>query len=259
MAGFVCIYYGNTGSSWLVAALGSSPRVLVPGFEPLESWAWKAPAEERLDWLRTALRPPAERSGPDFDGWKEKLRASPQVGDELDKTTFEIVGFKMNDLAMSFTGEVARAVADSGARVIFLTRRNRIKHALSLYRYHEEEKSQFGGDGINRPTKLHLRKFAKWVDESQRLHSEATRIRSELSKWADEDLISDVAYEEFLDDDGKMETLERLCSFLGIPTVDPAQGRFGKATPDSLRSAVINYNRLWLRYRSSEFAEHFDD
>ena len=108
MAGLVCIYYGNTGSTWLIQLLGASPQVLIPGFERIEGWAWDAPAGERVDWLRTALMPPANRDGDTYDVWVTVLQASPQVMEALNsKPNFEHVGFKMNGLAVLFTRDVA--------------------------------------------------------------------------------------------------------------------------------------------------------
>ena len=126
MAGFVCIYYGNTGSSWLLEALGSSPDVLVPGFEPLENWAWKADDEAKLEWLETAMSPPQARSGSEYEAWVSALQASPQVSGDLVKPSFTRVGFKMKDLAAFEPEAVADVLQRTGSKVILLTRQNRI-------------------------------------------------------------------------------------------------------------------------------------
>lgn len=50
METFLLVYYGNTGSSWLIQALGSAPAVFVPGFEPLEKGPGKSPIQSA--WTR---------------------------------------------------------------------------------------------------------------------------------------------------------------------------------------------------------------
>lgn len=260
MAGFVCIYYGNTGSSWLLDALAASPQVLVPGFEPVEGWAWDAPHDERVEWVRTALDAPPERQGARYDTWVEALRASPQVDVVPNKPGFERVGFKMNDLAVFATEATVDALADSGAKAIVLTRENRIKHALSLYRYHEEGKSQFGENkGERPPSKVGVRAFDRWVKESQRLHGEALRVRAALVDRLGPEKVTDLAYEEFSSEEGKQGTIDRLAAFLGIEPIELTEGRFKKATSDDLRSAIVNYDTLRLRYALSPLRSYFRD
>ena len=249
MAGLVCIYYGNTGSTWLIRLLGASPQVLVPGFEPIEGWAWDAPAGERVDWLRTALMPSANRDGDAYDVWVTALQASPQVMEVPNsKPNFEHVGFKMNGLAVLFTRGVADVLQETKAKAIILTRENRIKHALSVYCYHEEKKSQFGGAGVKPPSRVRLRAFHRWVKESQRFHTDLLRVRESLVDILGSDQVAFLSYEEFTAEEGKRRTLDRLCGFLGVEPIKLVEGPFTKATSDDLRSAVVNYYLLRLRY-----------
>lgn len=257
MSGFVCIYYGNTGSSWLLNTLGTSPQIMVPGFEPVEGWAWKAPIEERVEWMSTALNPPPERSGPVFEKWIAALRESPQVKELSDKPTFEQVGFKMNDLAVFAIDAVVDVLEGAEARAIVLSRENRIKHALSLYRYHEESKSQFGGKGYRPPSKVDLKLFDKWVQESVRLHTRSLDAKEKLLDRLRPDRVAELSYEEFTTEEGKRRTIDRLTDFLGVEPMELKEGPFVKATPDDLRSAVVNYNILRLRYLLTPMRTYF--
>ncbi len=257
MAGFVCIYYGNTGSSWLLDALGDSPLVCVPGFEPLEQWAWNVPAAERLAWLETALTPPDDRSGSAYDQWLAALRASPQVERDPDDRRFVHTGLKMNDLAVTDTESVLDVLDRSGAKVIHLVRDNRLKHTLSMYRYHDEAKSQFHGLDRYAPTTVHFRLFQQWLAESERLHTQALATRQQCLDRLGEERVFLLSYEEFFDEEGKRRTLDRLAGFLAIPS-DFGDGRFTKATPDSLRDAIANYRIFWLRYRFTKYGEFLD-
>jgi hypothetical protein len=258
MAGFVCIYYGNTGSSWLLDALDASPDVWVPGFEPTEGWAWDTTADEHLEWLETVLSPPTERSGPNFEAWLNQLRKSPQVTDGPDDAGFTLTGLKMNDLAANETEAVVDIVGRTGSKVIHLVRENRLKHALSLYRYHDEDKSQFHGMDEYEPTQIEFKRFAGWLKESERLHDLGVKIGELCDQRLDKDRVFHLSYEEFTDDEGKDLALKRLATFLDISHRSFSDGRYSKATPDSLSTAIANYRPFRLRYRLTEHAQHLD-
>ncbi|HKZ25504.1 MAG TPA: hypothetical protein VJ398_06905 [Acidimicrobiia bacterium] len=49
---FVVVYYGNTGSTWLVETLSTSPEVLVPAFEPLEQCPLCQPRVRQIELLK---------------------------------------------------------------------------------------------------------------------------------------------------------------------------------------------------------------
>ena len=257
MAGFVCIYYGNTGSSWLLSALASARDVYMPGFEPVERWAWDVDSDQRLDWLEIALSPPVDRVGAEYRSWLDALRASPQVKHEPMNPNFTLTCLKVSDLAVTDTQKTIDVIDRTGAKVIHLVRNNRLKHALSLYRYHDEQKSQFGGQDKYAPTKVDSIKFEKWVRESTRLHTQAMSVREICLEQLGSDRVFPLAYEEFLVDEDKREVLARIAEFFGI-TGDFDEGKFSKATPDSLRDAISNYSAFWLRQRFSKY-RHFLD
>ena len=255
---FVIIYYGNTGSSWLVQTLGSAPGVLIPAFEPLESWVWKAGPEEKLAWLRNAFSPPREREGPELDTWIADLARSPQFS-KLPTIDFSTVGLKMSWSAVTDTGALLTLLEEKGTKLVFLERGNRIKHALSLYRYHEEEKSQFELAGVRPPSKVKFDRFEHWVKDSIRLHEELTAFRTKALATLSPGSLTTVAYEEFVTSEGKVAVIDRLAGFLGIESPSLEASHFEKATPDDIRSAVLNFNRLRRRYRRTPLAEYFED
>jgi hypothetical protein len=257
MAGFVCIYYGNTGSSWLMSALSESPQIHVPGFEPIETWAWDAPVAERLAWLAKMLSPPVERSGDEYRRWLAALRASPQVTKDPVDPGFTLTGIKMTDLPATDTAAVLDVLEETGSKVIHLTRANRLKHALSLYRYHDEDKSQFHGKDDYSPTKVEFRRFRDWLEESERLHQQGVRIGEQCAYVLGADRVFELAYEEFTDAAGKRQVLDRLATFLGIPA-EFGSGEYAKATPDSLSEAISNYGVFRLRHRFTRYSGLLD-
>jgi hypothetical protein len=70
------------------------------------------------------------------------------------------------------------------------------------------------------------------------------------------DQITTVAYEDLVSEHGKKETISHLCSFLGVDRAGLQPSSVGKATPDDLQDAVINFRRLVRRYRSTPFGVH---
>lgn len=257
MRSFILAYYGNTGSSWLIQMLGSAPNVHVPAFEPVEPWAWKVDEEARLRWIRNAFTPPPERSGAAFDAWVEGLAASPQF-DKLLKTEFDTIGFKMTSDAFSDEEPFLDMCRELGTKLVFLHRNNRIKHALSLYRYHEEEKSQFHEGGVKPPSKVRLRTFDHWVERSAFMHDKHMGFRADAAGYLGGDQVMEVAYEDFVDSEGKKATLTTIGAFLDLDP-DGFQGAiFEKATPDDLSTAVVNYGKLKRHYRKSDYARFFD-
>ena len=255
---FVLIYYGNTGSSWLIQTLGSAPGVLIPAFEPVEGWAWKGSDHEKLEWIRAALTPPAEREGPALDAWVKKLAASPQFTG-LPATDFDKVGFKMNGLSIRDQAALLGLFAEEGTKVIFLERDNRLKHALSLYRYHEESKSQFELAGVRPPTKVDFRKFERWLKDSHRLHSNQRAFRGLAVSTLAWDQMIDVTYEDFVSTDGKAAVIDRLAGFLGLDRGAMWESGFAKATPDGLEEAIVNYGRFRRRFIRTPLEVYLDD
>lgn len=255
---FAVVYYGNTGSSWLVQTLGSSPGVLIPAFEPLESWAWKAGADEKLAWLRAAFSPPFEGEGPAREAWIAELSRSPQF-QKLPRDNFSTVGLKMSWSAVPDTGALLNLLGEKGTRLVFLERSNRIKHALSLYRYHEEKKSQFELAGVRPPSKVDFKRFEHWVQDSIRLHAELEAFRDRALEALGPDVLTTVEYEDFVSPEGKVAVIDRLAGFLEIEPPSLNASHFEKSTPDDLRSAIVNYERLRRRYRRTTLAVHFEE
>ena len=256
---FAVVYYGNTGSSWLLETLGTAPGVVIPAFEPLESWAWAVDSQVKLGWLRNAFSPPEEREGEGFERWVEGLAQSPQF-EQLPTKSFSTVGLKMTWNAIPDTAGLLDCLLELGTKLVFLDRNNRIKHALSLYRYHEETKSQFGGGaGVRPPSKVKLRRFDYWVEESIRLHDELNEFRSQAGAVLPADASTTVAYEDFVTPAGKAAVLEHLAGFLDFDLNQIAHSGFQKATPDDLQSALLNYQQVFRRYRRTPLAVYFED
>ena len=258
MRSFLLVYYGGTGSSWLLHSLGSVPRVLVPASEPLEAWAWDADDDQKLAWLAAALAPPQPDDVPGIERWVDALCRAPQV-EGLAKRNFDTVGFKLSLEAIADHDRLLEVLGASNTRLVFLERANRIKHALSLYRSHEQQKDQFHDEGQQEPTRVKLRRFHRWVEVSVAAHRTSVAFRSRCLPVLGETRIHTVFYEELLDDAGKAAVIDRLAGFIGL---DPAKVRpssYRKATPDDLATAIVNYRAVERRYAGGPLAGFFTD
>jgi hypothetical protein len=258
MRSFLLVFYGNTGSSWLIQTIGSPASVYIPGFEPLEKWAWETTDAERIDWMRAIFSPPDDRHGDGYATWLEDVGRNPNFQVPRNPE-FSVAGFKMHSHTIDDHAALLKTLLDLESQVIVLKRTNRIKHALSLYRYHEEGKSQFDKSGVRPPSEVDLQVFDRWVRESVALHRQSETFWQEAVDMLGEQALARVDYEEFIDEAGKADTMARLATFLDIDGLSYASSPFKKATPDSLEAAVINYDALVEQYSGTSFERFLTD
>lgn len=187
------------------------------------------------------------------------MYASPQV-DRDPPSDFEIVGLKLTIDAVKKWDSLSEVFQSAGTRLVFLRRRNRLKHALSLYRHHEEDKSQFKFEGQLPASKLDLRRFDKWLRKSVELHDESLAEQASWEARTGPDRALALYYEEFVDEEGKKATVKQVCQFIGADCSHmPFSSYYRKATPDSLADSVTNYRELADRYITTEFGKYLYD
>jgi hypothetical protein len=247
--GFICLFYGGTGSSWLLNTLGTSPEVVIPAYEPLEWMHWDADDATKQAWVDVALDVPDYADERAVASWKAELRASPQFVD-FDPKPFRVSGFKMTPEAVSDVDSLLSTVDARDGKLLAIGRRDRVKHALSLYRAHEEDKHQFHGQGLLPPTRVKRRLFSKWLRYSRRVHNALTAF-TEVGRRLGPGQQLTIDYEDFVTDGGKTVTIDRVARFLGVDPGSMRWSTYRKATPDDLATAVENYAELerWLRRR----------
>ena len=128
-----------------------------------------------------------------------------------------------------------------------------------MYRYHEESKSQFELAGVRPPSRVRWKRFDYWLQDSIRLHTDSEVFKSQALSTLGPAAITTVQYEEFVGAEGKAEVIDRLARFLEVEPPSLDSSHFQKATPDDLRSAVLNYERLRRRYRRTPLAVYFEE
>lgn len=253
---FLGIYYGGTGSSWLLNTLASSPRIMIAGYEPLEWMHWKVDEATRLAWVRIAWNPPERPDRVAMAAWYEELATNPQYVD-TDKPNLEGVGFKMSAPAIENHRELLRIADESESIVLAMVRRNRVKHALSLYRAHEEDKHQFHDQGLMEPSTIAPRTFRKWLRQSSADHEAAMTFVAKARSALGADRVVEIAYEDFVDDAGKASTVASLADVFGLDAATLSYSKYRKSTPDSLSDAITNYEQLARQFRSSKYRDDF--
>lgn len=236
----------------------NAPGVWIPGFEPLERHHWKAPDEEKAAWLASALsdRPQAE---PDRLSWLQDLNRSPQV-DREPPDEYNLVGLKLTLDAVRNWNSLSEVFLAAGTKLIFLRRRNRLKHALSLYRHHEEDKSQFKFEGQLPASKLDLKRYDKWLRKSDDLHTESLEEQAAWEASAGDSRALALDYEDFVDDEGKKRTIKAVCGFIGADCSGMSfSSYYRKATADSLADSITNYREFADRYITTGFGRFLYD
>lgn len=254
---FIIVYYGGTGSSWLVNVLGSIPKVLIPAYEPVENWHWKDAQAEKLAWLRHALGGPADDDPAEVASWVEGLEESPQF-QRLGRRRFTSVGFKMTESAIADRAALLYLLDELGTRLVVLERHNRIKHALSLYRSHEEKKNQFRYQDLAPASTVELATFDGWVAHADGWARRTAVFREQAADRLGADRVLPVTYEDLVTEEGKAATLRLVCDFLGLDAAAiRADGGYRKVTPDDLRSSIVNYDEVRAHFAKTAFASDF--
>lgn len=196
--------------------------------------------------------PPADR-----DDWVAALSRSPQF-QGLSAGEFSVVGLKMTPEAISGHDALLDLFSRHGTTLVFLTRVNRVKHALSLYRMHEEQRDQFNLERAAAPTRLRMRTFDRWLAYAEAWHELLGAFRRRAAQRLDPEALVDVTYESFAGDEGKGRVVAELCTVLGLDPSTVTHSRYRKATPDRIGDAVVNYRRLCRRLRGTRYEAFLD-
>lgn len=156
----------------------------------------------------------------------------------------------MSPHAVSDVDSLLSTVDARDGKLLAIGRRDRVKHGLSLYRAHEEDKHQFHREGLLPPTRLKRRSFSKWLRHSRDVHNALTAFMEAGRRLGPGRQLT-IDYEDFVTDEGKTATIDLVAGFLGVDPGSMQWSTYRKATPDELAIAVENHDELerWLRRR----------
>jgi LPS sulfotransferase NodH len=226
---FIIFFQGRSGSTYLVEALDSHPRIRCE-IEQLVGLR-KTGADGQLKWIEKFF---AGEEGPRVSaiGFKTKL------DDMLDKDA------------------IADLLRRVDAKVILLSRLNVMKMIVSWFnseRLYEAtgEWNQYPPGSRMDPFEVDLEKFDRRLGLV--LHGKArleAYVRSlKLPKLQ-------VCYEDLLTNEQR--TLRQICDFLGVEAIS-LQGRCIKTTSDDLRQVVTNFDEFYAHYKGTHYQVMLDE
>ena len=226
---FVLLFPGRSGSTYLISALDAHPAITAKG-EVLDPLRPQGP-EAQLDWTRRYFRGPIVNRSKAV-GFKTKLR------DVLDQDGF------------------AGLLTEFDARLIYLDRRNDVKHAISRITARRLKDTtgrwnRYDGDAGLEAFEVDVEDFATRLGD---VEAEKATIAEYVSA-ADRPLLH-LDYEDLLADPDA--TFHRVLGFLGLPP-SPMGGSTLKNTSDDLRDVVLNFDDLRARYAGTRYAPMFDE
>ena len=236
--GFVLLFQGRTGSSYLTQCLDAHPSVrMLP--EVFGDMGFKTPIEEREGRAAEQLQ------------WLDRFFSEP-VGPGLLARGFKT---KMTDV-LDVRGFTERLRARK-VHVLHMTRRNLVKLAVSelnAARLHRERgvwNLEPGQEALP-PFRVDPEAFDEMLRRKERFEGLlADYVRNELALPT-----LSLAYEDLLRD--REAVLDRIWGFLGVPGAR-TEGSLRKNTSDDLRRVLLNFDDLRARYAGTPYEPMFDE
>lgn len=226
---YVIVFQARSGSTYLTEVLDSHPSVYAMGekFAELKS---KGPVRQ--------------------------LAAMRKFFEELPDGDFAAIGFKTKLRDVADRRKFAELLQEHKVQVIFLGRRNIVKHVVSCF--NSQRLYDATGDwNLYRDSdrlssfRIDPEEFANWL----RKFDEGRKALEEFVMALQLPTLC-LYYEDLLAEREKSVALA--LSFLRVP-VAPLQGRTKKNTSDDLRDVVNNFDELRSKYIGTPYGEMFDE
>lgn len=226
---FVVLFPGRSGSTYVISALDAHPQISAKG-EVLDPLRPEGP-EAQLDWTRRYFRGRFVNRNRAV-GFKTKLR------DVLDQDGF------------------ARILDEFDARLVYLDRRNDVKHAISRITARRLKDTTGRWNRYDGDARLDAFPVdpADFEERLEAVEAEKATI-AEYVGTLDRPLLH-LDYEDLLAE--PTATFHQLLGFLGLPPA-PIRGTTLKNTSDDLREVVTNFDELRARYAGTRYAPMFDE
>jgi len=229
MTRFVLLFEGRTGSTHLISHLQSHPQIRAE-YESLAELK-RVGVDAQVGYLR-ALYAAAPTTNPAAVGLKSKLR------DLADRAVF------------------AELFRKEGARVLHMTRENRIKQVVSalngvrLWEARRQWNIEDEGERLP-PVRFDPPVFHATLERREQQERELAAYVADLGLPS-----LRVTYEGLLLDEPA--TLAAIFAFLGVDLL-PTRSVYVKNTTDDLRQAILNFDELKAAFAGTPYEPMFDE
>lgn len=223
---FVLFGRGRSGTTALISMLGSVPALECEG-------------EILHDWVPFPHRHVLGRSA---------RAAAPGYG-------CKILSYQIRDVQtrLSHPDDFLRRLhEENGFQILYLRRKNLLRHALSNIRARREQFHRKKGEGNARPA-LHVdpEHVLDWMCSSEALSTYEDQLLRDVPHLS-------LTYEAHIRDPSQhQDTIDLICDFLGVETAS-VESPYEKIAPRSLREGVSNYGELARRLRETPYAQYLE-
>lgn len=140
---------------------------------------------------------------------------------------------------------------EAGFQILYLRRTNLLRHALSNIRARREQFHQKKDDAPadSQALRVDPDHVVEWIRSSEVLGAYEERLLDAVSHLS-------LTYEEHIrDPEAHQDTVDEICSFLGVESA-PIESSYRKIAPPSLREGVINYDELVTRLEGTPYEQY---
>jgi LPS sulfotransferase NodH len=245
----IILFSGSCGSSWLCDILHNQDGFAQPTFEPLTAINKQKLGIELVDeYLEVLL---IEKDKPKLVELHRKLSHEQMVTDAVEKLNqASVVFFKAR--SYEFTRNSETLINSSQVPIIWLQRRNRIKHAISVIKRVRMKLGHFNYKEILPPIAISPDEIEQHIKFIEDFENEAHQFLQALTNSR-----IPVFYEDLLSD---MDTeLIKISDYLDMP-IDSQHliSGYQKVTSDDLKYALSNYEEVHHYFINTAYAEHFE-
>jgi LPS sulfotransferase NodH len=229
---FVVFFEGRSGSTYLVESLHDQRDVYAEKEFLAELRSKNKGPREQLAWVRDYFTP-------------------------LEGDRYRAIGFKAKLQDVLDPAGLAEVLAEFGARVVLLQRRNRIKLVVSLLnamRLNDATGEWNLYDAGDRPSAfgIDVGSFREWLEKVEDANRGLRRYVDGMGLP-----VLRVDYEDLLVDEHEMMSL--VCGFLGVAYDPSCRGRCLKNTSDDLRKVVVNLDELRAAFAGTRYEPMFGE
>lgn len=245
----IVLFSGSDGSSWLCDMLGRQEGIFQPAFEPFcAEGSWEPTVRREL--LKALLYGDVEAAKSSFPiAFPDDSSLVEDYGSSWRGAKAIFFKIRINELPPELTPELIKQL---DVRIINLTRKNKLKQAISHVRRTTHNISHFDFNSIQPAVELSFAEIEGAAEHFTQQEKDKDRFLKRNGL-----LHLKVSYEEMLQD--PTQQMIAIMEFMGIGASDIVPGSyFGKVTSDDFTSAVKDYDAFSHYFGKGKFARYLD-